>query len=285
MVEYLDKFHIRPDVIAAFVGILIATFVVERVSRYLLRKLIKSSTTFISEDPTNYKYMAHALTAAIYVIGISLAIREVPPLRAFATSMLAGAGILAVALGFAAQHSLNNIISGLLIVIFKPFRVDDRLRIQDKYYGIVEDISLRHTILRDFENRRIIIPNAVMSTEIIVNLDYNDNNICKYLEFNIDFHADLVLAKKIVSDCIAAHPDYIDVRTEEDIENGKPYVDVRYINIGTYFMTLRGNIWAENNGIAFDMYCTLLETVKEEFDKNGIILPYPKYDINAKSTV
>jgi small conductance mechanosensitive channel len=285
MVDYFNKLNLRPDIVAAFVGILIATFIAERVSRYLFRKLIKSSTTFISDDPTNYKYFAHALTACIYILGLSLAIREVPPLRAFATSMLAGAGILAVALGFAAQHSLNNIISGLLIVIFKPFRVDDRLRIQDKYYGIVEDISLRHTILRDFENRRIIIPNSVMSNEIIVNLDYNDNNICKYLEFNIDFNADLELAKKVMSDCIAAHPDYIDVRTEEDIEKGKPYVDVRFITIGAYYMTIRGNIWAENNGIAFEMYCTLLETVKKEFDKNGIILPYPKYDVISNLSV
>jgi len=71
--------------------------------------------------------------------------------------MLAGAGILAVAVGFASQAALSNIISGVFVVIFKPFRVGDRLKINE-LTGVVEDITLRHTVIRDLENKRIIIP-------------------------------------------------------------------------------------------------------------------------------
>jgi len=101
-----------------------------------------------------------------------------PNLRALASSFLAGAGILAVAVGFASQHALGNIISGVFIVIFKPFRVTDRVKLRE-LTGVVEDITLRHTIIRDFENKRIIIPNFLISEEIIVNSNFEDDRICK----------------------------------------------------------------------------------------------------------
>lgn len=98
---------------------------------------------------------------------MSWAVYETNALRTVATSLLAGAGILAVAVGFASQQALSNIVSGIMIVIFKPFRVNDRLNIGTTFNGIVEDITLRHTVIRDFENKRIIVPNMVISQECL----------------------------------------------------------------------------------------------------------------------
>ena len=111
--------------IGSFVGILLATFIVAWLVSRFFKKLIIHSTETMKNDPTNYLFMRHAIVAIIYIVGFSIAIFMVPSLKTLASSLLAGAGILAVAVGFASQHALSNIISGVFIIIFKPFRIND----------------------------------------------------------------------------------------------------------------------------------------------------------------
>lgn len=259
--------------IAVFLGIVLGTLVLGYIFNRLFRRFIIRSTLIMNTDPTNYQFLRHFLTAVVYLIGFSLAIYSVPSLRALAGSLLAGAGILAVAIGFASQQALSNIVSGLFIVVFKPFRVNDRLRIRDTLSGVVEDITLRHTVIRDFENRRIIIPNTVISNEVIINADFLDDKICKWFEINITLDSDVALAKTILREEALKHPLRLDIRTQEEIEAGKEELQVRLIHITPYAMTLRAWIWAKDSADAFNLNCDLLESVKARFDAAGIQIP------------
>jgi small conductance mechanosensitive channel len=263
--------------IGIFIVIVILTILFEWLARRGFVRFIRKRTEDLHNDPTNYKFLGNALTSIIYAIGLSFAIREYPPLRTVAGSLLAGAGILAAVLGFASQQAFSNIISGIFIVIFKPFRVNDRLKIKEIYSGVVEDITLRHTIIRDFENRRIVVPNTVIASEILINADYDDHKICKFVEFNVSFKSDLDKAKRIMAEEIAKHKNYLDPRTQEDVEKGKPLVDVRLIKITDFAMILRGHAWSKDNAEAFDMYCDLLESIKKRFDTEGVEIPYPHF--------
>ena len=155
-----------------FIASLAATLILAWLFNRLFSRFIKQSSIIIKNDPTNYQFLKHFISAIIYIVGLGVAVYSIPPLRNIATPLLGGAGILAVAIGFASQNALSNLISGVFIIMFKPFRVNDRLRIRDTLAGIVEDITLRHTVIRDFENRRIIVPNSVMNQEIIINADF-----------------------------------------------------------------------------------------------------------------
>lgn len=95
---------------------------------------------------------------------------------------MAGAGILAAVLGFASQTAFSNIMNGIMIVVFKPFRIGDIIEVdrQDAYMGVVADITLRHTVIQNFENKRVIIPNSVISTQIIVNRDIADQKVVRF---------------------------------------------------------------------------------------------------------
>ena len=260
--------------IGIFVGILIVTFLAAYlVNRFFIR-LINRSTDTIKNDPTNYKFLRHAVVATIYLVGFGTAIYSVPQLRTLANSLLAGAGILAVAVGFASQHALGNIISGFFIILFKPFRVNDRLRVRD-LNGVVEDVSLRHTIIRDFENRRIIIPNTIISNEIIINADFADDKICRWIEIGISYDSDIDKAKLIMEDEVLKHPLHIDVRSQEQIDNGDPEVPVRVLALGDFSVTLRAWAWAKDTPDGFVMACDLLESIKKRFDAEGIEIPYP----------
>jgi small conductance mechanosensitive channel len=258
-----------------FSAVVLGTFVVTFLFNRIFNGFIRRSSLIMRNDPTNYQFLRHFITAVLYVVGFSTAVFVMPPLRTVATSMLAGAGILAVAIGFASQNALSNLISGVFIIMFKPFRVNDRLRMRDTLSGVVEDITLRHTVIRDFENRRIIIPNSVMNQEVIVNSDFGDDNICKWVEISIGYGADVDRAKAILREEAERHPLHIDMRKPEDVLAGKDDVVVRVIALGEYAVTLRAWVWANNQAEAFIVGCDLLESVKKRYDAEGIEIPFP----------
>jgi small conductance mechanosensitive channel len=270
--------------IGLFIGVIVVTMILALlVNRFFLR-LIRRSTTEMRNDPTNYHFLRHAITALIYMVGLGVAIYMVPELRALASSLLAGAGILAVAVGFASQHALSNIISGVFIIVFKPFRINDRLSIRT-LNGIVEDITLRHTVIRDFENKRILIPNALISDEILINADLIDDKICKWIDIGISYDSDIDKAKELMRDEVMKHPLHIDPRTPEQIENGDPEVSVRVLSLGEYSVNLRAWAWAKNSADGFLMGCDLFESIKKRFDQEGIEIPFPYRTLVHKTAV
>lgn len=267
--------------IVVFIFVVFLTIVTNWGALRAFKRLIQHRMD--NEDLTNIKFVGNALTAIIYTIGFIFAIREFPPLKAFAGSLLAGAGILAAVLGFASQQAFSNIISGIFIIISKPFRVNDRLKIKEVYKGVVEDITLRHTVIRDFENRRIIVPNAVIASEILVNADYHDDPVCKLIEFAIDFNTDIDKVKNLMGAEVAKHPLFLDRRTEAEKEIGKPLVVVRVIRITDWSIVLRADAWAKTPSEAFELYCDLLESIKKRFDTEGVQIPYPHYQISQSN--
>lgn len=262
-------------------GILIGTVILAALVGRFFRSLIKRSTDEMKNDPTNYLFLRHLIIGVIYLVGIGIAVYTVPELRGLASSMLAGAGILAVAVGFASQHALSNIISGLFIVIFKPFRVNDRITVRDMG-GVIEDITLRHTVIRNFENRRIIIPNALISDEILVNADFGDEKICKWIEVSISYESDIDLAKQIMRDETMAHPLLIDNRNAEQIAAGEPQVMVRVLALQDSGILLRAWAWTEGQADSFVLGCDLYESIKKRFDREGIEIPYPHRTVVQK---
>jgi len=269
--------------IGIFAGVIIATWVVAFIVNRIFMRLINKSSEELNNDPTSYQFLRHALRAIIYIVGFSIAIYTVPSLRTLANSLLAGAGILAVAVGFASQHAMSNIISGVFIVIFKPFRVHDRLRIRD-LSGIVEDITLRHTVIRDFENKRILIPNAVISDEIIINSDFAEDKLCRWIDIGISYDSDIDLAKKIIETEILNHPLHVDPRTPVQIEAGEPEAVVRVFSLGEYSVNLRGWAWAKNAPDSFILGCDLNESIKKRFDREGVEIPFPYRNLIHKNT-
>ncbi len=271
------------EYLVIFIGILLTTILVAFLVNRFFKRLIRRSTEEMNNDPTNYLFLRHAITTLIYIVGFSIAIFMMPSLRALASSLLAGAGILAVAVGFASQQALSNIISGIFIIIFKPFRVNDRVELRE-LTGVVEDITLRHTVIRDFENKRIIIPNSLISEEIIVNSNFDDNRICKWIEIGISYDSNIEKAKAIVKEEILNHPMHIDPRTQQQIEEGGELAPVKVVGLRDSSVNLRGWAWAKDAVDAFKMGCDLLESIKLRFDREGIEIPFPHRTLVHKNT-
>lgn len=272
--------------VSSFV-IIVITIIVATIVNKSFKKAYERLTKKLKRvkiDQTKFVIVRRLIVTGIYILGFSFIIFSIPELRALSYSLLAGAGILAVVIGFATQKVFSNIMSGIFIALFEPFRVGDRVKIGEDY-GVVEDITLRHTVIKTWDNKRIIIPNSQISEMSIVNYSIKDEKVLKTLDIGISYDSDIDKAKKIMIDEVKKHPDYLDIRTKAEIDTGEEPVKVRVTELGDFAVNLRLYFWAKDKPTAFKMGCDLLESIKKRFDKAGIEIPFPYRTIVYKKSL
>lgn len=272
--------------IGIHIGILLLILIATIILAKLIKKAMGKKERFLKMDATQYKFLSHFISGLIYFWGFLLALYSIPALRGLATSIFAGSGVLAIIIGFASQQAFANIVSGIFIAVFKPFRLGDRLRLEGKnFFGVVEDITLRHTVIRTFENKRIIIPNSVISSEILENENIVEKKVVKFYDMGISYDSDVNKAIQIIREEALKHPLFLDNRTEEEIANNEEAVKVRVIGYGESSVNLRAYIWTNSPPDAFILGCDLNKSVKERFDQEGIEIPFPYRTIVYKDEV
>jgi len=273
----MEKFFALPYIKYSFITIvaLIIAFVISKVLRILIDRFIKRSSKKLKIDHTQFNFLKNAVTFIVFMGAIIFIFFTIPKLKALSLTLFAGAGILTAIALFASQQAFANIISGIFLVIFKPFRVNDILDVGNLPKGVVEDITLRHTVLRNLENRRMIIPNSVISSEILINSSIVDELICNFVDIGISYDSDLDKAIEIMRSEAEAHPHYIDNRTEEEKKNGDLPVRVRVMGFGDSSVNLRAFVWSKDHSTGIEMKSDLNKTIKAQFDRNGIEIPFP----------
>jgi small-conductance mechanosensitive channel len=251
-----------------------------KITRSAISRSMARQTKILKVEPTQYNFLKHFLSGMIYLAGFAMVIYIIPSLRALSVSMLAGAGVLAVIVGFASQQAFSNIVSGVFLVIFKPFRVGDWVKIGTDQ-GLIEDITLRHTVVRNFENNRLVIPNSIISNEKIENFNLTDDLVCKLIDFSVSFDCDLDKAMKIMREESENHKLCIDNRKNESVKS-KPKVEVFLMGFTDSSVHLRAYAWAKNPLDGFYMSTDLNKSIKQRFDREGIEIPYPYRTIVMK---
>jgi len=260
--------------------------------RTLLRLFITRYSKRLKVDPTNFSFIKNSVGFLLYTGATIFVFYKIPYLQSVASALFAGVGILAVIVGFASQKAFANIISGLFILIFRPFKISDIIEFKDGQKGVVEEITLRHTIIKDYENRRIIMPNSIISEETIINSNIQEEKIRKHIVFSISYDSNIDKAIDIIQDEAQNHPLLVDNRTKEEKALKVPMVIIRVIALSDFSVDLKAYVWSSGNDDAFVLKCDLLKSVKERFDKEGVEIPFPyrtvvyKKDIeNQKTTV
>ncbi|NLH22634.1 MAG: mechanosensitive ion channel family protein [Methanothrix sp.] len=252
--------------------ILIATIIIARMADRLLKKhiphIFEASKMDKEFDQTSHALTRRLIVAAIYIIGILMIVLQIPALNRVAVAMLAGAGVAGIAIGFAAQDSLSNIISGILLAVFKPIRIGDYVDFKGEY-GHIEDLTLRHTIICTWDLRRIIVPNSQISGDYIVNWSIGSPEAIWPVDFGIAYTSDIDKARNIIIEETKRHPQ---VMKDEEI-------NVRLTELGDFAVNLRLTFHVASRGDAFDTGCDIREAVKKRFDEEGIEIPYPYQNI------
>lgn len=261
--------------LASYLGILtVLTITLASIANLWFKKSI-AKKLLQNEDPTSFKFLRYVAVFGIYFIGSVFFLMAFPSLRGIAQTALGGAGVLAIIAGIASQEALANIVGGIFIISFKPFKVGDIIMVTDTMIGTVEDITLRHTVIRNFENKMIVIPNSVINKERLINYDLGEKKCCERVEIGISYDSDVTLAKKIMQEECEKHPLIYDNRTEKAKKQGEPLVKTALLSLNDFSVTIRAWAWAKDFQDAFQLRIDVYESIKKRFENEGIEIPYP----------
>jgi small conductance mechanosensitive channel len=155
--------------VVIFISILAVTILVGTLAgRYLKRILIKR-TQNLAVDSTSFLFLKHFIVTTIYLFGFGWAFLTLPISKTIAHSLFAGAGVSTLILGFASQQLLSNMMSGIFLIIRRPFKINDIIEIQGNRGKVIE-LDLHATTIEDENENQIIIPNSLLMSGIIKNL-------------------------------------------------------------------------------------------------------------------
>ena len=235
---------------------------------YFLAKGVKLVATKILkrfyDKPAIRNLFSTIAYIAVLTIGLMVAL-NVLHLKQTVSSLLAGAGIIGLALGFAFQDISANFISGILIAIRKPIQVGDIIKVGD-FMGTVEEINLRVTIIRTFQGLHVFIPNKeIFQTPLINYTRTNERRID--LEVGVSYGDDLEKAKQLAIEA---------VRDKPWIKKGKE-VNLFYTSFGDSSINFVLQLWIEypDQPGFLEARSQTIMAVKKAFDDNNITIPFP----------
>lgn len=216
-------------------------------------------------DRLTATFLKRIVQVLVWIFVLTLYAKTVPALDRVGTALLASVSIASVVIGLAAQNTLSNLIAGISLVIYRPFRIGDRIQITAPTgleTGTVEDVTLGYTRLKTYDNRRIVLSNGMISNQIMVNLTAVETRVMALVPVSIGYDSDIDRARAVVLELAQAHP-----LAEEVV--GCP---VTMLNTSSVDFTLR--VWCKDAGDAATLRYDLLEQIKKRFDAEGIEIPY-----------
>ena len=170
--------HLHPDTLIGAVVYLLFTALVAMLLSRLLRATVRGALVRRAHlDRTTMIFLQQMGVAGIWVVMLILYAHLIPELRALGTALLTGASIASVVIGLAAQSTLGNLVAGVAITLYRPFRLGDRLQVAaptGTEVGSVEMISLGYTTLRTDDGRFVVLPNSIAASQVSINLSASE---------------------------------------------------------------------------------------------------------------
>ncbi|VEN75242.1 conserved membrane hypothetical protein [Candidatus Desulfarcum epimagneticum] len=207
-------------------------------------------------------FFSMAVIASLDILGVNV------------MPFIAGAGIVGIAIGFAAKDTLSNLIAGILLIIDRPFEVGDRIEVWasppgSSSWGDVVHIGLRATRIKTTDNIVIIIPNNEIMKRDIVNYTILSRLIRIRVDVGISYDSDIAMAKEIV----------LNAATSAEGVMADPAPRVFAKGFGDSSIDIQAIVWIDDARKKMDATSFIIENIKKEFDKQGIEIPYPKRDV------
>ncbi len=250
-----------------FISGILLTFAIARITHNFL---IKHASEKILEEPklkTIYLFVEKIIVSSVILVGVVFTtFTAFTETIGIVTSLLVVTGFASIVIGLASQSTLANLISGALLAITQPFRIGDAIMFKNEFC-FVEDITLTYTVFRTWDNRRLMIPNSMFQSDIVINYTANDPTMLVPVFVHISYESDLEKARQIMIDVAKRHADFLPI-------GDLPKVHV--MEFAESGINLRLLTRTRDQPTAFEMSKEILRQIKKEFDDNGIEIPYPR---------
>jgi len=246
---------------------LVLALVILIIGRWLAKVLVRIARRLMDRagiDSMLVSFLGNILYTVLLLVVIIAALDQ---LGVQTTSLIAIFGAAGLAIGLALKDSLANFSSGVMLIIFRPFRTGDLIEAAG-ITGIVEEVRIFNTILRTGDNREIIVPNSHIYAGPITNMSTRPTRRID-LVFGIGYDDDIRMAKQLIEAAFAA-----DGRILDD-----PAPSVALAELANNSVNLNVRPWV-NSDDYWTVRADLMEHIKLSFDQNGISIPYPQRDVH-----
>ena len=263
------------DIFFALMIILLASFsnvfiqnLLPRLQQFVVLKTKNKADDVIFDLLRKFASVIIFITAGILALDV-LGVNIMP--------FIAGAGVIGIAIGFAAKDTLSNVLAGILLIIDRPFEVGDRIELwsapaNSATWGDVLTIGLRATRIRTTDNIVVVIPNNEIMLRDIINYTTGSKEIRVRIPIGIAYDADVKKAKEII--------EKVSFELEWVMRDPPPKIVVR--SFGDSAVNLEARVWISEPRKRIDTIDHITDRVKQVFHEEGIEIPYPKRDIYIK---
>ncbi len=244
--------------IAIFIGVgLVLNQIINLVFRYIEKK----------NPAAHIRFSKSALNVMITVITIYSLMQQFEVTREMSTAILQSGSLIIAVATFAAQQALGNVISGFSLSFSRPYNVNDKVRVVQGggiiAEGIVTDITLRHTIISQYNGESCIVPNSVMDSSVITNTNFTEN-VGNFMEIEISYESDIDKAIEIMREICAGNE--LSLNTKEN----KIFVKGYSVN----GVVLKTTVWTKTLDDSFQACSEIRKALVEEYRAAGITIPY-----------
>lgn len=246
---------------------LVSAIIIFIVGRWVIRLLMRGLRKVLQRqevDKTLETFVCNLVSVALLVLVIIAAISA---LGIQTTSFIAVLGAAGLAIGLALQGSLSNFASGVLIVLFRPYKVGDYIEAAG-VGGTVEEVQILTTVLKSPDNKRIVVPNSQVMNSVITNYSAEDQRRVD-LVIGVSYGDDLDKVRDAIEDLVAAEGRILD---EPACQIAVSELADSSVNFVVRPWVARDDYW----GVKFD----LTEAIKKRFDEVGIAIPFPQQDVH-----
>lgn len=245
----------------------VVIFIVGKIVARMISNAVAKAMTKAKVEETLVKFTKNMLFVAIMVFVVIAAISKMGVETTSFAAVVAAAGL---AIGLSLQGTLSNFASGVLLIIFRPFKVGDFIE-AGGVSGIVEEIQIFCTLMRSGDNKQIIIPNSQVMGTTITNYSTKPTRRVD-LVIGVGYGDDLQKVRSVLEDILA--------KDERILQDPAPTIGV--VELGDSSVNFAVRPWV-NSGDYWPVYFDLHETVKVRFDSEGISIPYPQRDLHIVS--
>ena len=268
--------HLHPDRWSGALIILALFWLAGLLLSHLLRRAIHLVVERDHDnrlDRMSIAFLSKVASAFVWIMILMFYAHMIPALDRLATALLASVSVASVVFGLAAQSTLSNFVAGFSLIFYRPFRLGDKLQINAPggiETGVVEDVSLGYTMLKTYDNRRVIISNASISSATMINLSAKEQRTMAIIPISIGYDCDIDEARALIIEVASGLSDIEEV------------VGCPVTNLGASSVDFSLRVWCADSGVAAGVKNSMLEAVKKRFDAAGIEIPYAYQNVVVK---
>lgn len=252
--------HYLPKFVLAIATLLFGFWLIKKTTKFLSKYFSKSGM-----DASLSKFLSSSLSTFFKIL-LLLSVAKMFGVET--TSFVAILGGLSIGIGMALNGTIGHFASGVLLMIFKPFKVGDLVEIGGSHKGVVQAITAFNTELKTLDNKKIIVANSLVTGNTITNIS-GQETIGVEMSFGIAYSADIDLARKAILE--------VGAKCSHILENPEHVVVVSALGDSAVTLSTRPFCKSEHY---WDTFFFMQENVKKEFDKLGIEIPFPQLQIH-----